>query len=350
MTLSSLSLTHFRSYQKRTLIFSPDTTLIVGANTAGKTNILEAIMLLATGRSFRASREQEMLTWEAPVGFVVGKTGGGEGVSLEVRLADLSGGMTTTPRKRLLVNGVPRRLIDFAGNLHAVLFWPEDLELITDSPGLRRKYIDTVLVQTDREYRRNLLSYERGLRQRNRLLALINEGKAQRSQLLFWNQLLIGAGNYITDARASYFAYLNTYRLADLSFTAVYDKSIISEPRLIQYKDEEIAAKATLVGPHRDDFSVYDVVGKKERALASFGSRGEQRLSVLWLKLGELSYMEKTLGNRPLLLLDDIFSELDKEHRALVVDIMGKQQTIATSADPAIIEEIRIPKTHIISL
>lgn len=239
---------------------------------------------------------------------------------LEVRL---------TPTKKYLVNGVARRQIDFIGNLRAVLFWPEHLELVTDSPSIRRKYMDGVLVQVDREYRRNMMSYERGLRQRNRLLDLINEGKATRAQLLFWNQLLIRSGGYLTDKRAEFIHFVNSFQSSIVSYQIEYDKSVISESRLEQYKDEEVAAKATLVGPHRDDF----VVTKNDLDLSKYGSRGEQRLAILWLKLAELAFIERESGERPLLLLDDIFSELDVEHRTLVLDLLDKQQTIVTSAE-----------------
>ena len=321
MTLSDLSLAHFRSYTKRTFIFAPTTTLIIGPNTAGKTYILEAIMMIATGKSFRADRDIEMIQWGNEIARINAQCAmRNDMTKLEVRL---------TPTKKYLVNGVARRQIDFIGNLRAVLFWPEHLELVTDSPSIRRKYMDGVLVQVDREYRRNMMSYERGLRQRNRLLDLINEGKATRAQLLFWNQLLIRSGGYLTDKRAEFIHFVNSFQSSIVSYQIEYDKSVISESRLEQYKDEEVAAKATLVGPHRDDF----VVTKNDLDLSKYGSRGEQRLAILWLKLAELAFIERESGERPLLLLDDIFSELDVEHRTLVLDLLDKQQTIVTSAE-----------------
>ena len=124
-------------------------------------------------------------------------------------------------------------------------------------------------------------------------------------------------------------------------FSLEYDSSTISESRLEQYKVEEVAAATTLVGPHRDDF-IFKVKGKglevKERDLAPYGSRGEQRMGVLWLKLAELAFVEEKTGEKPTLLLDDIFSELDHEHRDIVFDITKKQQTIITTADPHYIE------------
>jgi DNA replication and repair protein RecF len=310
MILTELSLVHFRSYAKRSFMFSPGTTLIVGPNTAGKTNILEAVVLMATGKSFRADTDAEMVRWGAEVGrvrAVVGET------KLELVLTTGSVGGRKTQTKKFLVNGIARRQIDFIGNLRAVLFWPEHLELVTDSPSIRRKYLDSVLIQVDREYRRNLISYERGLRQRNRLL--------------------VKSGGYITDTRAGFIDFINSYHISHISYHIAYDKSVISESRLDQYKDEEVAAKATLVGPHRDDIGFYKTHGKEMLDLSKYGSRGEQRLAILWLKLAELAFVERQTGERPLLILDDIFSELDVEHRELVLDLLGKQQTIVSTAE-----------------
>lgn len=335
MILTSLTLQNFRSYGKKTFHFSSGTTLIAGQNAAGKTNALESIMMLATGKSFRAGIDREMIRWGSEIARIEGKT---DDTSVEIVVTSGVVGGKKVPLKKFLINGVSRRLIDLVGSVRAVLFWPEDMEIITDSPSIRRRYLDTVLVQVDREYRRNLLSYERGLRQRNKLLSLIWEGKASRSQLLFWNQLLINAGNYLTEKRAAYIAFVNTTTLSDHKLSVAYDKSLISEPRLEQYKEEEIAAKSTLVGPHRDDFSILSGSHVRnhesgERNLGTFGSRGEQRLAVLWLKRAELSYIQTIMGDRPVLLLDDIFSELDEEHRALVGSITAQQQTIITSAE-----------------
>jgi DNA replication and repair protein RecF len=348
MILDQLTLQQFRSYSKTSFSFSPKTTLIVGVNTAGKTNILEAIYLLATGKSFRADSDREIIRWNEEVTRI--KAVGNE-TKLEILLTQGVVSGAKAPLKKYLVNGVARRMIDFIGNLRAVLFWPEHLELITDSPSVRRKYLDSVLIQVDREYRRNLISYERGLRQRNRLLDLINEGKAHRHQLLFWDQLLIKSGSYITDTRAAYIDFVNNYTLTDLQKNKLlYDKSVISEARLDQYAMEEVSAKATLVGPHRDDieFMIADdrMPSKDEnlRDLSKYGSRGEQRLAILWLKLAEVAFVEEKTGERPILLLDDIFSELDEQHREFVLGIIGKQQTIITTAEEEVLSMLKHEK------
>lgn len=338
MILSGLTLSHFRSYPSADFSFSPQTTLIVGPNASGKTNILEAISYIAAGKSFRAEREADVIEWGEEVARVGGKVLVEEdAVGLDIMIrGGTVGGLRALPKK-YSVNGLGRRMVDFVGNLKMVLFWPEHLELVTSSPSVRRRFLDSVLVQVDREYRRNLQSYERGLRQRNRLLERIKEGEADRSQLIFWDQLLIKTGGYITDARGHLIDFINALDLPICGYRLEYDKSVISPSRLDQYKNEEVAAKATLVGPHRDDLAFLNLV-KKDRwvDVAAFGSRGEQRLAVLWLKLGEMAFIEASTQGKPLLLLDDIFSELDEEHHLLVLKLISRQQTILTSADKSI--------------
>lgn len=319
-----IKLSYFRNFKSKTLKFSEGITTIVGPNASGKTNILESLFLLSTSKSFKARVESEMLKYEQELARVTGDL---ENLSLELIITKGDNGW---PKKRMMVNGVPKRTVDFAGNLKTVLFGPWDMDLVTESPSIRRKFLDNVLSQVDREYRRSMLSYEKGLRQRNRLLFRIREEGVPRSQLLFWNQLLIKNGDYISQKREEFIQYANSNRSSVKNhYLLEYDKSVISEGRLEQYKDEEIAAATTLVGPHRDDFIFFD--GK--RNLAAYGSRGEQRMGVLWLKMAELNFIETKTEVRPTLLLDDIFSELDHEHRDIVMELSKKQQTIITTAD-----------------
>jgi len=292
-----------------------------------------------------------MLRWEKEIASVIGVVGtGGDATSLEARVTKGIVAKVKTPIKKYLINGVSRRQIDFVGNLRAVLFWPEDLELIIDSPSIRRRYLDDVLIQIDREYRRSLRSFERGIRQRNRLLDMIREGNASVQQLLFWDQLCIKTGNYLTEARQQFLDAANNLHFGTSKYEAIYDASIISESRLKKYSTQEIAARKTLVGPHLDDFVVYEKQGDTLRDLSRYGSRGEQRMAVLWLKFAELTYIERESGVRPVLLLDDIFSELDSAHRKHVLDIVKKQQTIITAANPDIQNELQSIPHEIIQL
>ena len=346
MFLKRLKLQNFRNYTQKEFSFSDGVTLVVGPNTSGKTNLLEAIYLLASGKSFRATLEQEMITWDEQVARVKGRIIGEERIDLEIILTRGEVEGERVARKKYQVNGVTRRAMDFVGLLRAVYFGPEDLGLVTDSPSLRRKYLDLVLSQTDREYARSSLSYEKGLRQRNKLLERIREEGASRSQLLFWDQLLIKEGSLISQKREEFIEFINAVITKLPDFKLVYDKSIISPARLGEYAQEEIAAAATLVGPHRDDFEFR----LKNRSLGAFGSRGEQRLAILWLKLGELEFISNKTKYRPVLLLDDIFSELDDGHRKLVLEVIPHQQTIITSADSSQVEKGPKKKMEVIEL
>lgn len=360
MIITSLSLENLRNHHKKAFAFSEAVTIIVGQNTTGKTNIIEAIYCLSLGKSFRSGKDSELISFKQDIARIIGflKDENDE-KKLEIVLTHGEVIRMKTPLKRFLVNDVARRSLDFIGNLKSVLFWPEHMELITDSPSLRRRYLDSVLIQIDREYRRTLLSFERGLRQRNKLLEAVREGQAHRHQLIFWNQLLIKQGNYITEKRAEFIEYINNFKIDSLTEKGIkylleYDKSIISEMRLEQYKDEEVFAGATLVGPHRDDliFKIESpfTSGGELYNLSSFGSRGEQRLAVLWLKLAELSFLEVKSAQKPVLLLDDIFSELDHEHREIIFHIIGKQQTIMTITDRHLIPQKYFERAKVIEL
>lgn len=356
MLLKTLYLQNFRNFSNKELALGSGVVVIVGPNAAGKTNILEAIYLLATGRSLRAGVEQEMVCEGEDLARVVGAVEGQDGEQrLEVVLTRGQINGSKVAYKKLSVNGSVKRLYNFAGILKSVIFGPGDVGLVTGSPSLRRRFLDGVLSQVDREYYRSLLSYEKGVRQRNKLLVRIKEGIARRPQLLFWDQLLIKNGEYLTKMRSEFIEFMNnTDPLDHEKVFLEYDKSIISPARLEQYAQEEILAGSTLVGPHRDDikFRTYnresatadkhttkEATGGKD--LAVYGSRGEQRMGVLWLKLGEVQFIEAKAGVRPILLLDDIFSELDDAHREIVMRTVNKQQTIMTTADPHIIEEWR---------
>ncbi|HJZ06195.1 hypothetical protein A2634_01985 [Candidatus Amesbacteria bacterium RIFCSPHIGHO2_01_FULL_48_32] len=312
MYVRSVRLVNFRSYGRGEFELGRR-TLVLGENGSGKSNLVEAVYLLATGKSFRAERDFEMVRYGEQ--FTILKSQ----VSMDDQIISLQ--VTITDRKKFEVNGVPRRMMDFVGNLRAVCFGPGDMELVTGSPSVRRRYLDFVIAQVDREYRRAAVSYEKGLRQRNRLLDLIRDGRAGRSQLFFWDKLLIKNGEYLTQKRAEF--------LAAMEF--LYDKSVISEARLKQYEQQEVLAGSTLVGPHRDDF----VLMAGGRDVSKYGSRGEQRMTVLGLKRREIEY----LGGSPILLLDDIFSELDHKHREEVMKLAENYggQAVITSADEHLI-------------
>lgn len=353
--LKSISLQNFRSYPKKEFSFE-EITLVVGPNTSGKSNLAEAIYLLSSGKSFRTDKDFQMLQFGEEIGRVKGQTGdpsagSGQGDELEVVITNgqVNG---RSQYKKFLVNGVSKRRVDFAGKLLVVLFSPQDLEIIIESPSLRRNFLDEVLEQTDRDYRVALIAYGKGLRQRNALLELAqNSGIRNGKQLEYWDNLVIENGNIITQKREEFINFLNSSAKDIFDFVVEYDKSTISVERLLQYQEEEVAAGVTLVGPHRDDFKIFMTNGTKTlHDVKFYGSRGQQRLAILQLKMLELMFIEKMLGQRPLLLLDDIFSELDESHIKLILSEIGKQQTIITTTHEEFIPKKLLKSMKIVSL
>jgi DNA replication and repair protein RecF len=337
MVLSSLSLQNFRSYTKKKFSFSPQTTIVVGPNTSGKTNLMEAITILARGKSSRAEKEVQAVRFEEELARIKGNIGD---TQLEVVFTNGTVAGVMAPQRRFLVNDIPKRRIDFASHITVVSFAPSDLEVIIDGPSLRREFLDEVLEQVDRQYRIAAVTYTKALRQRNALLHQVQEsGIRNEKQFEYWDTLLITHGNYLTQKRQACIDFMNSASHDVVPISIRYDHSTISEDRLLQYKDAEVGAGVTLVGPHRDDFLTETVLGKQMRNVKIFGSRGQQRLVVLQLKLLQLLYIEQETGQRPLLLLDDIFSELDSGHITLVQSLLGKQQTIMTTTHKEFLEE-----------
>jgi DNA replication and repair protein RecF len=351
MILQNIALQNFRSYTKSAFSFSPETTFIVGENTAGKSNIIEAIYFLSSGKSFRAEKELQLVRSGTEVGRVKGHVSGDDTLVLEAVFAFLpSHSGEPYFQKRYLVNEIPRRRLDFAGNLPSVLFTPEDLEIIIASPSIRRSFLDSVLEQVDREYRLALNAYTKAVRQRNALLEMAREtGRRNEEQFSYWDELLITNGQIVTQKRETFITFLNTSEKVLMPFQVHYDASRMSHERLAQYREAEVGSAMTLVGPHRDDFFVTIPVGKEEKDVRSFGSRGQQRLVVLQLKLLQITFMEERLGSRPLLLLDDIFSELDNSHISHVLGLIGQQQTILTTTHEEFLDATK-KNTEVITL
>lgn len=345
MRLERVELKNFRSYKSKTIKLG-NLTVLLGPNGAGKTNVLEAIHLLSTGESLRAGVTEEMITWGAEIGQVTGivQPIRDEFVSLTVVLTPGVYMGKRTTKRRYLVDGAARTKSTFVGRLVSVLFRPEDLRLIEGSPGRRRQFLDEILSQSSREYARSLTSYERALRRRNKVLDQIREGEARREQLRYWDQAVIKNGNILTDYRREFLAYLSGVETEFGKYQVEYDASTISEARLVQYAREEVAAGYTLVGPHKDDFVVRSKIQDLRFKngdwvdLHKYGSRGEQRLGVLFLKLASMRYLEDKLSLKPVLMLDDIFSELDEEHRREVVKMVAGRQTIITTAEEDVLE------------
>lgn len=369
MYLESLSLTNFRNYASLDLPFGPGTFILWGDNAQGKSNLLEAVYLLATTKSVRASNERELIGWGAmddplPAARVTGELSrGGERTRLDVGLvaekSEVGDEISFSLRKQTRVNGVPRRASDVMGTLNAVLFDPQDVDLVTGPPSSRRRYLDVTISQMNRDYLKALQRYTRILTQRNHLLRAIREGTSQSSQLRVWDAPLIeeavhihltrrrmleemaGASTVIygelTGSEESFaLRYLpNPRELRGISEDASEIGEVIRE-RLSANVDREIGQGVTVVGPHRDD--VQFEVGGRDASL--YGSRGQQRTVVAALKLAEVKLLESNTGEDPVLLLDDILSELDETRRRRVLQtVLRSEQTILTTTDLDRIDE-----------
>lgn len=326
MKLLELSLKNFRNLLDTKIVFQNGITVLIGDNAQGKTNFLESIYLLSCGKPIKTEADEEVIGFGATVVNVEGEVKVREEAT---KISTIIQKMEQRLTKRFLVNGIPRRLLDYTGNLVIVYFRPEDIDLVTGSPSLRREYIDATIGQVDREYRQVLNSYQKIITQKNKLLKLIREGFAKLDELEYWDNEQLRLGVLIQNKRQLFFETINSFEKKFGDFQYRYLPNKISEERLQELRKREILAAMSLIGPHRDDFEFY--LGEKD--LAKYGSRGEQRTTVLDLKITELSYFENILKERPVLLLDDIFSELDESHRKHVLGLARLQQTIIATVE-----------------
>lgn len=343
MFLKKITLTNFRNLSKVSLEFSK-ATLFIGKNAQGKSNLLESIYFLATTKSPRAELDIQLIKQEENFARVEGEIEDENHevtkleVAMQIRDMEIGNGV----EKRLKVNGVPRRGLDYIGNLVVVYFSPEDINLVSGSPSLRRSYIDLSLCQVDKQYKQALNRYMVALVSRNKVLKRVREGLAKIDELDFWTDQLLASGMIVADKRRHFFKNLNIQaltlsKISPLSgqFSYIYQESIISEERILQYKDREIASATSLIGPHRDDF----IFMLDNRNLAFFGSRGEQRTAVLELKLSELKFISEVKKANPVLLLDDVFSELDMDHREYIIQVISGLQSIISAVESEPIPE-----------
>lgn len=349
MFLKTLKLTNFRNFSKIDLDFSK-TTLLIGENAQGKSNFLEAIYFLATTKSPRAEKDAQLIK-DGNIGcFVEGFIEGKMQSEAESEITKLEIGMQikelgNSLEKRVKVNGVPRRSVDYIGNLVVVHFSPEDINLVTGPPALRRWHIDLCLAQIDRLYKNSLTKYHEAITSRNRVLKRIKEGLSRTDELTFWSRQVIDFGMVVSEKRRDFFESINDLKSED-QFQFDYLENILTANRLQEYLGREIMAANTLIGPHRDDFTFHQ--GKKN--MAHFGSRGEQRTAVLDLKLAELQFIKQFKNTCPVLLLDDVFSELDTAHREYVISAVSGQQTIISAVENEQIPQSFLKKVQVINV
>lgn len=385
MHLTSLRLTEFRRYRSLELNLPSKGLVLIGRNASGKSTLLEAVSMLSTMRSSRTQSERELIAWESGSEF-------GGGIAPFARIeahaerkigpADIAIGLQLDPqrpnhlRKQITLNGKAVRAGTAIGQLRSVLFEPGDIELVSGAPSVRRRYLDIMLSQLDPVYLKALSRYVRIVEQRNRLIKNLVQSGAQwnapstRQQLDYWDGELISAGSVVLAGRAR--AIIELTKCASMRFASfteesslgvAYESTVRSEAfmnpgsgsldeiahrfafdmsqSLEKERQHEWRRGLTLVGPHRDDL----VVTIDGNPIGAFGSRGQQRLAVIALKLAETDLMTSAGADPPVLLLDDVFSELDEVHRGLLsVSIAGgAMQTIVTATDEAMVRAAGIP-------
>lgn len=332
MQLKWLQLEHFRNYDALKLDFSEAPVLaLIGPNAQGKTNLLESIAFLALGKSFRTRRSMETLGWDRPHGRIKG------GVERSGKETELEVFFQREPdTRKVKKQSKVVKPSEFLGNLRVVLFTPEHLQLVSGGPKLRRQFLDRTLIQIYPDYVEALGTYQRLLKQRNALLKSIQFGKGQSWELDMWDTRLIHEAEQIWKRRRQFLNFL-TKELTPLYQSIAGSKEtlrIVSEnneeryeERLLAHREADLRTGSTSVGPHRDDFKLF----LEDRELAEFGSRGECRSAVLALKIAEIHFIEAEKNEKPLLLLDDVFSELDESRQKQLGELLKDYQAVITT-------------------
>ena len=351
MQITELTLRSYRSYETLHLTFDPGVQIFLGANAQGKTNIIEALYYAAFGRSHRTSSDAELIRVGAD----------GAHIGLSFRRHDVPGELSFTfargARRRITYAGESLRQRDLVGLLPMVLFSPEDLFLVKGAPALRRRYLDAELSQASPAYYGELLRYTRILKQRNAVLKDIRERLAAPDDLPPWDAQLAKSAAYIVTRRIAAVAQLGALSARVQAVLAAGEELALAyeiagagaedfaeddmteslhvwyNKMLCEGRARDIARAATGVGPHLDDL-VLRVGGM---SLRSYGSQGQQRTGALALKLAELFYLQENIGEAPILLLDDVMSELDADRRRALLDFIRHEhiQTFITATDAA---------------
>lgn len=338
MIVQSLSLADFRNYGLQTIEFSRGVNIFYGDNAQGKTNILEAIYLCSTNKSYRGSRDRDMIRFgceEAHLKLI------GEKREIPYRI-DMH--LKKNKSKGIAVNSVPiRKASELLGLLHVVFFSPEDLQLIKNGPSERRRFLDMELCQLDKIYMQQLAGYNRCLVQRNTLLKEAGIRPDSLATLDVWDKQLCECGRQVIRRRAQFVQEIVPYirdihkRLSgereelDISYEPNVEENMF-EPVLEKNRDRDLRMKQTMTGPHRDDirFLVKRQGSDQTTDIRTFGSQGQQRTAALSVKMAEIELVKQKTGDTPVLLLDDVLSELDSSRQTYLLDGIRDIQTMIT--------------------
>lgn len=346
MIVKSLDLQNYRNYPLLHMTFSEDTNILFGDNAQGKTNILEAMYLAATTRSHRGSKDKEMIRFEceeAHIKMIVTKK------DIDYRI-DMH--LKKNKTKGIAINGLPiKKAVDLFGITNIVLFSPEDLDIIKNGPSERRRFMDMELSQLDKLYVYNLMQYHKVLTQRNHLLKDIYYDNSLKDTLDVWNEQLIRYGMKVIEGRQRFLEQSEKLvrdihsRLTggkeqlSIQYVASADASHFKE-LVNQSEDKDIRFGTTSYGPHKDDIIFY-INGNDVR---HYGSQGQQRTVALSLKLSEIEFIRQITKDSPVLLLDDVLSELDSSRQNFLINSIGDIQTIITCTG---VEEFVNNRKHI---
>lgn len=332
MIIKSIELKNFRNYETLHMELDEKTNILYGNNAQGKTNILEALYLSGTTKSHKGSKDKELIQFHAEEAHIrcnVEKSGMNYRIDMHLR---------KNKSKGIAINGIPiKRAAELFGILNIIFFSPEDLDIIKRGPSERRRFIDLELCQLDKIYLHNLGNYNKALNQRNKLLKNLYFEPGLQDTLPIWDMQLVGFAKEIIDRRKDFIAELNEIASKvheKLSgglekLEVKYEPNVAAanmEQKLAENLERDMRQKLTSVGPHRDDicFLVNGVDIRK------YGSQGQQRTSALSLKLAEIELVRKRIQDMPILLLDDVLSELDSSRQNYLLNTIGDLQTVIT--------------------
>lgn len=339
MLLKQIELDNFRNFDHKKFTFSSLLTVIIGANALGKTNLLEGIYFIINGTGFRETKEIELINFERL------KSASIEGIfeerQLNYRFKVILTVKKESLQKSFLVNSSKKRYFQYSQDqTRCVLFTPQQIEILTGSPQKRRDYFNKFISLYDYEYKKRLDNFDSGLRRRNKILEHHKDKLSLKEEIVFWDNYLVEQSSYLIKKRQEYIDFLNkNHKIDARTFKMNYLKNEFTKEEAARLFDREALVRKTLLGPQKDDFQIL----LQEKDVHRFGSRSEQRLTILWLKINEILYHEQTVKKQPILLFDDIFSELDSKNKKLVLSLVEKYQTIATTTDREILDLAKVP-------
>lgn len=341
MKITSLELKNYRNYNSQKISFHSGINVLIGKNAQGKTNLLESIFLCSIGKSPRTTKDKDLILWGnsvSKVTLVVNKKSGNKKIDIY---------LSTSLNKAISINGVPiKRMGELMGEFNSIYFSPDELKLVKDSPDERRRFMDIDLSQFNKNYFYTLNKYNKILSQRNKLLKTAVKKEDVSDTISIWNEQLAVCASFIILQRLELINKLKVYAHDALKFLTNNKEELVLEYSGIVSESEEklkdilikeynktlekdIHLGYTTVGPHRDDFKI--IVNNID--IRHFGSQGQQRTCALALKLAELEVFNENLGEYPVLLLDDVLSELDTERQTKLLEKIKDVQTIITGTD-----------------